>query len=89
MLSANFIFFKSIFSKNSFRNPIRVPNSWDPAQARRFFVGPDLSPNCLQRLGNQQTTKTPLVRKVKKWNKCMSHCNLGRKGSRVENLTET
>ena len=32
---------------------IRVSNSSDPDQARRF-VGPDLDPNCLQ--GYQQTT---------------------------------
>ena len=30
-------------------NNIRVSNSSDPDQDRRF-VGPDLSPNCLQRL---------------------------------------
>ena len=32
-----------------FRNTIRVSNSLDPDQAR-CFVGPDLDPNCLQRL---------------------------------------
>ena len=32
-----------------FFNTIRVSNSWDPDQARHF-VGPDLGPNCLQRL---------------------------------------
>ena len=32
-----------------FFNTIRVSNSLDPDQARRF-VGPDLGPNCLQRL---------------------------------------
>ena len=42
-------FFKSTFSKNSFRNTIRVSNSLDPGQARRF-VGPGLGPNCLQKL---------------------------------------
>ena len=36
-------------SKNSFRNTVSVSNSLDPDQARRF-VGPDLGPNCLQRL---------------------------------------
>ena len=42
-------FFKINFPKNSFRNTIRVPNSMDPDQARQN-VGPDLDPNCLQRL---------------------------------------
>ena len=42
-------FSKSAFSKNSFRNTIRVSTSLDPGQARRL-VGPDLGPNCLQRL---------------------------------------
>ena len=32
-----------------FFNTIRVSNSLDPDQARHF-VGPDLGPNCLQRL---------------------------------------
>ena len=39
-------FFMSTFSKNSFRNTIRVSNSFDPHQAQHF-VGPDLGPNCL------------------------------------------
>ena len=38
-----------MFLKNSFRNTIRVSNSLDPDQARQN-VGPDLGPNCLQRL---------------------------------------
>ena len=42
-------FFKITFSQNYFRNAIRVPNSLDPDQARRF-VGPGLDPNCLQML---------------------------------------
>ena len=42
-------FSKSTFLKNSFRNTIRVSNSLDPDQARHF-VGPDLGPNCLQKL---------------------------------------
>ena len=37
------------FSKNSYRITIRVANSLDPSQARHC-VGPDLDPNCLQRL---------------------------------------
>ena len=42
-------FFISTFSKNSFRNTIRVSISLDQDQARHF-ARPDLSPNCLQRL---------------------------------------
>ena len=53
------IFFsKSTSFQNSFRNTTRASNSLDPDQAR-YYVGPDLGPNCLQRL--QQTT---LVGKV-------------------------
>ena len=37
------------FSKNSFRNTIRVSNSLDQDQDQHF-VGPDLGPICLQRL---------------------------------------
>ena len=48
LLSAEF-FQNQIFLKNSFRNIIRVSNSLDPDQAQ-CFVGPDLCPNCLQRL---------------------------------------
>ena len=46
----------------SFMNTIRVSNSLGPDQVRRF-VGPDLSPNCLQRLSAdyQQTTIMLLV----------------------------
>ena len=47
-------FFMSTFSKNSFRNTIRVSNSLDPHQAR-WFVGPDLGPNCLQKLSANET----------------------------------
>ena len=44
------IFFKNLlFLKNSFRNTIRVSNSLDPDQAQHF-AGPDLGPNCFQRL---------------------------------------
>ena len=49
------VFLKStFFKKNSFRNTIRVSNSSDPDQARHF-VGPDLDPNCLQRLSADDT----------------------------------
>ena len=42
---------KLTFPKNSFRTTIRlkVSNSLNPDQDRNF-VGPDLNPNCLQRL---------------------------------------
>ena len=42
-------FSKSTFSKSSFRNIFRVSNSLDPDHTRQN-VGPDLGPNCLQRL---------------------------------------
>ena len=48
-LSSADFFSKSSVSKYSFRNTTRVSNSWDADQARHF-VGPDLGPNCLQRL---------------------------------------
>ena len=44
---ANKFFINPIFSKDSFRNTIRVSNSLDPDQAGHFEV-PDLGPNCLQ-----------------------------------------
>ena len=40
--------------KNSFKKTIRMSNSFDPDLVRHI-VGPDLGPNCLQRL--LQTTK--------------------------------
>ena len=43
------------FSKCSFRNTIRVSNSFDPDQDRHS-VGPDLCPNCLQRLSADNTS---------------------------------
>ena len=43
------IFSKPTVSKNSFRNTIKVSNSLDPDQARRFVL-PDLDTNCLQKL---------------------------------------
>ena len=48
-LSSADFFSKSTFLKNSFRNTISVLNSLDQDQAQRF-VGPDLSPKCLQGL---------------------------------------
>ena len=39
-----------------FFNTIRVSNDFDPDQARHF-VGPDLGPNCLQRLSADNKSK--------------------------------
>ena len=39
-----------------FFNTIRVSNNWDPDQAPHF-VGPDLGPNCLQRLSADNKSK--------------------------------
>ena len=50
------IFFKSTFSKISFRNNIRVSNSLYPDQARHS-VEPDLGPDCLQRLSVENTSR--------------------------------
>ena len=46
--------FKINLLKNSFRNTIRMSNSLDPDQARRF-IGSDLGPNCLPRLSADDT----------------------------------
>ena len=53
-----FIFFCRllIFSKNYFRNYIRVSNRLVPDQAP-YFVGPDLSPNCLLKLSADDTSR--------------------------------
>ena len=53
-LSSADFFSKSTFSKNSFRNSIRVLNHLDLDQARHV-VGPDLGSNCLQRLSADDT----------------------------------
>ena len=47
LLSSADFFSKSTFSKNSFRNTIRVSNSLDLDQDRRS-VGADRGTNCLQ-----------------------------------------
>ena len=49
-------FQKLAFPKISFRNTIRVSKSLDPDQAR-CFIGPDLGPNCLQRLSADKTSR--------------------------------
>ena len=43
------LFSKKKISNNSFRTTIRVSKSLEPDQGQHF-VGPDLGPNCLQRL---------------------------------------
>ena len=47
LLFFSIFFSKSNFSKNSFRNTIRLSNSLDLDQARQI-VGHDLGPNCMQ-----------------------------------------
>ena len=52
------IFSNSTFSKNTFRNTIRVINSLNPDDDRsRCFVEPDLGPNCLQRFSADVTCR--------------------------------
>ena len=46
---------KLMFLENSFRITVRVSNSLDPDQVRHF-VGPDLGPDCLQRLREDVTS---------------------------------
>ena len=53
-------FSKLTFSKNSFRNTIRVSNGLESDQDSHS-VGPDLGPNCLQFLSADD--KLPLARK--------------------------
>ena len=59
MFSCLLIFSKSDFSKSSFRNTNRVSDSLDQHQAQHF-VGPDLGPNCLQRLSADDTSRHKL-----------------------------
>ena len=54
-------FFKRTFSKNSFRNTLRVSNSLDPDQARHF-VGPDLGLKCLHRLSAGDTRRQRVLK---------------------------
>ena len=58
--SADFFSRFSFFFKKIFRNHIRVSNSLDSDQDRPS-VGPDLGPNCLQRLSAHY--KSPLALK--------------------------
>ena len=48
-----FFFQNDLFLKNSFRTAIRLSNSLDPDQS----VGPDLGPNCFQRLSADDTSR--------------------------------
>ena len=50
-----FFFSKSTFFLFIFRITIRVSSSLDPDQARQN-VGPDLGPNCFQRLSSDDTS---------------------------------
>ena len=47
---------KKLFEKKYFRNTTRVSKSLDPDQARRF-IGPDLGPDCLQKLSADDTSR--------------------------------
>ena len=51
------IFFKSTFSRNSFRNTISVKQFGFRSGSTFCFVGPDLGPNCLQRLSADDTIR--------------------------------
>ena len=56
LLSSAYFCLKLTFSANYFRNTIRVSNSLGPDQDRHF-VGPDLEPNCLQRLSEDDQSR--------------------------------
>ena len=74
-------FFKIIFSKNSFRNTIRMSNGLDPDQDQHS-VSSDLDPNCLQRLSADN--KSPLARQELIFNFCLHAYvkSMSRKGSK-------
>ena len=59
-LSSADFFSKSTFSRNSFRNTIRLSNSLDPDLAGRL-IGPDLGLNCLQRLSADGTRRQRML----------------------------
>ena len=63
-LSSVEIFLTNFFKKTSFRNTIRMSNRLDPDQARNF-VGPDLDPNCLQRLLAADKKSPPAGKQLK------------------------
>ena len=55
-LSSDVFFSEFTFSKDFFRNTIRVINSLDPGPVLRF-VGSNLGPNCLPRLSAANISK--------------------------------
>ena len=58
LLSSADFFSESIFSKNSFTNTGLMSSRLDPDQARRV-LGPDLGPNCLQKLSADDIRRSP------------------------------
>ena len=76
-LSSAEFFSKSTFLKNSFRNAIRMSNSLDPDQARRF-VRPDLGPICLKRLLADHTRRQRVttVNHIIGYDKCSKISNI-------------
>ena len=61
------IFSKSTFPKKYFRNTISVSNSFDPERTLHS-VGPDLGPNCLQRLSADGTSRLRVKEFLKHYN---------------------
>ena len=55
-LSSTVFFFQNPFFQKNFRTTMRMSNSLDPDQARHF-VGPNLGPNCLQKLSANDTRR--------------------------------
>ena len=56
-------FSKLTFSNESFWNTTRVSNGLDPDQDRPY-VGPDLDPNCLQRLSADEKRRRSLGKRL-------------------------
>ena len=68
LLSAFFFFQNKLFKKNIFLEyrhysfkPSECHTVLDPDQAQ-YFVGPDLGPNCLQKLSADDTSKQRVIR---------------------------
>ena len=59
LLSSADLFLNQFFSKNSYRNTVRVSNSLDPDQDRSS-VGHDPDPNCF--VGYQEMTKVAAIK---------------------------
>ena len=66
LLSSADFFQNSLFQKKYFMNAIRESSGFDPDQDRHS-VGPDLGPNCLQRLSADINQELPLARKELKY----------------------